>query len=192
MPGALRWRWRACTGRPDRSPSGLCQRLCPAPEAVACRASVRSRPFLPTLARGSRNTPAGLGGYGPARLHHALRPCSDCMNPLTGRALILQLSLRTGFALMALPVTVLGHGLMDAPPQRPAEEMIEHYAGRTLQAANELADLAHAEGDQSSRLRRPLLCDVTALSFTRRAARKPKASMASVMCRYQPCQERIS
>ena len=56
---------------------------------------------------------------------------------------------------MALPVTVLGHGLMDAPPQRPAEEMIEHYAGGTLQAANELADLAHAEGDQRSRLRRP-------------------------------------
>src|SRR3954467_8731932 len=79
---------------------------------------------------------------------------------------------------MALPVTVLGHGLMDAPPQRPAKEMIEHYAGGTLQAANELADLAHAEGDQSSRLRSPLLCDVTALSFTRRAARKPKASMA--------------
>src|SRR3954453_21561599 len=110
---------------------------------------------------------------------------------LPGWALILQLSLRTGFALMPLPVTVLGHGLMDAPPQRPAEQMIEHYAG-ALQAANELADLAHAEGDQSSRLRRPLLCDVTALSFTRRAARNPKASMASVMCRYQPCQERIS
>src|SRR3954453_20809070 len=89
------------------------------------------------------------------------------------RLLVLQLSLRTGFALMPLPVTVLGHGLMDAPPQRPAKEMIEHYAGGTLQAANELADLAHAEGDQSSRLRSPLLCDVTALSFTRRAARKP-------------------
>src|SRR3954465_9408177 len=106
--------------------------------------------------------------------------------------LVLQLSLRIGFALMPLPVTVLGHGLMDAPPQRPAEEMIEHYAGGTLQAAHELADLAHAEGDQRSRLRSPLLCDVTALSFTRRAARKPNASMASVMCRYQPCQERIS
>src|SRR3954453_2089491 len=119
----------------------------------------------------------------------ALRPDYDAAQLW---ALVLQLSLRVGFALMALPVTVLGHGLMDAPPQRPAEEMIEHYAGRTLQAANELADLAHAEGDQRSRLRSPLLCDVTALSFTRRAARKPKASMASVMCRYQPCQERIS
>src|SRR3954466_13828371 len=106
--------------------------------------------------------------------------------------LVLQLRLRVGFALMALPVTVLSHGLMDAPPQRPAEEMIKHDAGGTLQAANELADLAHAEGDQRSRLRSPLLCDGTALSFTRRAARKPKASMASVMCRYQPCQERIS
>src|SRR5215217_3232011 len=57
--------------------------------------------------------------------------------------------------------------------------MIEHYAGGTLQAANELADLAHPEGDQRSRLRRPLLGDVTVLSFTRRAARKPKASMAT-------------
>src|SRR3954470_22627183 len=92
---------------------------------------------------------------------------------LASSPLILQLSLRIGFALMPLPVTVLGHGLMDAPPQRPAEEMIEHYAGVTLQAANELAHLAHAEGDQRSRLRSPLLCDVTALSFTRRAARKP-------------------
>src|SRR3954451_20789123 len=110
----------------------------------------------------------------------------------TGRGLVLQLSLRVGFALMPLPVTVLGHGFMDAPPQRPVKEMIKHDAGGTLQAANELADLAHAEGDQRSRLRSPLLCDVTALSFTRRAARKPKASMASVMCRYQPCQERIS
>src|SRR3954449_500424 len=127
-----------------------------------------------------------LNGAQPA-LHTPLRMAFGLL-----RALVLQLSLRVGFALMALPVTVLGHGLMDAPPQRPAEEMIEHYAGRTLQAANELADLAHAEGDQSSRLRSPLLCDVTALSFTRRAARKPKASMASVMCRYQPCQERIS
>ena len=106
--------------------------------------------------------------------------------------LVLQLSLRTGFALMPLPVTVLSHGLMDAPPQRPAEEMIKHDAGGTLQAANELADLAHAEGDQRSRLRSPLLCDVTALSFTRKAARKPKASLASVICRYQPWQERIS
>src|SRR3954463_7373043 len=118
--------------------------------------------------------------------------CQTFSTGFNSGALVLQLSLRVGFALMALPVTVLGHGLMDAPPQRPAEEMIEHYAGGTLQAANELADLAHAEGDQRSRLRSPLLCDVTALSFTRRAARKPNASMASVMCRDQPCQERIS
>ena len=93
---------------------------------------------------------------------------------------------------MPLPVTVLGHGLMDAPPQRPAEEMIQHYAGGTLQAADEMADLARAEVDQRSRLRRPFLRDVAALSFTRMAARRPKASMASVMCRCQPRQERIS
>ena len=127
-----------------------------------------------------------------ASIRLMLRKLSHTQQNDPGRALILQLSLRTGFALMPLPVTVLGHGLMDAPPERPAEEMIEHYAGGTLQAANELADLAHAEGDQRSRLRRPLLCHVTALSFTRMAARKAKASMASVTCRYQPCRERIS
>ena len=31
--------------------------------------------------------------------------------------LILQLSLRMCFTLMSLPMAVLGHGLMDAPPQ---------------------------------------------------------------------------
>ncbi len=93
---------------------------------------------------------------------------------------------------MPLPVTVLGHGLMDTPPQRPIEQMIEHYAGRMLEAADEMTDLARAEVDQRSRLRRPLLCGVTALSFTRMVARKARASMARVMCRYQPCQERIS
>src|SRR5689334_23921828 len=102
----------------------------------------------------------------PNLLHQKKRP------PVwDGPSLVLQLSLRVGFALMPLPVTVLGYGLMDAPPQRPAEEMIKHDAGGTLQAANELVDLAHAEGDQRSRPRRPLLCDGTALSFTRRAAR---------------------
>src|SRR4051812_20224585 len=94
-------------------------------------------------------------------VHCHVPRCARSPGPLRGISagrqggLVLQLSLRAGFALMALPVTVLGHGLMDAPPQRPAEEMIEHYAGRTLQAANELADLAHAEGDQRSRLRSP-------------------------------------
>ena len=51
------------------------------------------------------------------------------VNTIHAVPLVLQLSLRTGFALMPLPVTVPGHGLMDAPPQRPAEKMIEHYAG---------------------------------------------------------------
>jgi hypothetical protein len=78
-----------------------------------------------------------------------------CLVTLFKRALILQLSLRTGFALMPLPVTALGHGLMDAPPQRPIEEMIEHYAGSMLEAADEMADLARAEVDQRSRPRRP-------------------------------------
>src|SRR3954462_10067727 len=170
------------TARP--SPSAITHALVPYPPRERPSASRSSRslllaPFFP------RPPPCGEPGCWCHRE-------TSCLVEPRAPGLVLQLSLRTGFALMPLPVTVLGHGLMDAPPQRPAEEMIEHYAGRTLQAANELADLAHAEGDQSSRLRSPLLCDVTALSFTRRAARKPKASMASVMCRYQPCQERIS
>ena len=44
-------------------------------------------------------------------------PARDSVLCPAGHRLVLQLSLRTGFALMPLPVTVLGHGLMDAPPQ---------------------------------------------------------------------------
>src|SRR5215208_8228361 len=112
--------------------------------------------------------------------------------PPPGRALILQLGLFISFALVPLPVTDLGHGLMDASPQRPAEEMIEHYAGGALEAADEMADLTCAEVDQRSRLDRPLFRGAAALSFTRMPARKARASMVRVMCRYQPCQERIS
>ena len=96
------------------------------------------------------------------------------------------------FALVPLPVTGFRQGLMDAPPQRPAEEVVEHYAGGALEPADEMADLARAEVDQSPRPGRPPLRGVAALSFTRMPARKAKASMASVTCRYQPCQERIS
>src|SRR3982751_3260142 len=106
---------------------------------------------VPTRTNSSHDPP-----FDPCALPKALQVIARAKDVSHPDTLVLQLSLRVGFALMALPVTVLGHGLMDAPPQRPAEEMIEHYAGRTLQAANELADLAHAEGDQRSRLRRPL------------------------------------
>src|SRR5215217_5281204 len=70
--------------------------------------------------------------------------------------------------------------------------MIEHYAGGALEAADEMADLTRAEVDQRSRLDRPLFRGAAALSFTRMPARKARASMVRVMCRYQPCQERIS
>ena len=96
------------------------------------------------------------------------------------------------FALLPLPVAGLGDGLVDTPPQRPAEEMIEHYACRALEPADETADLARAEVDQRSRLGRPLLRGAAMLSLVRMPARKARASMARMMCRYQPCQERIS
>jgi hypothetical protein len=81
---------------------------------------------------------------------------------------------------------------MYASPEGPREEMVEHYADGTLEAADEMADLACAEIDQRSRLLLPPFPDGAALSFARMPARKAKASMASVMCRYQPCHERIS
>jgi hypothetical protein len=75
--------------------------------------------------------------------------------------------------------------------------MSQHQAGELLQAADEMADFIRAEIDQRSGARCPfLLPTVTAvaaaLSLTRIAARKPSASMARVMWRYQPCRERIS
>jgi hypothetical protein len=42
------------------------------------------------------------------------------------------------FALISPPVTVLGYGLVTAPPQQPAEQMIKHYAGSMLEAADEM------------------------------------------------------
>ncbi len=85
-----------------------------------------------------------------------------------------------------------GDGLVYAPPEGPAEEVLERYAGGALEAADEMADLPHAEIDRRSRALCPPLRGVAALSVTRIPARKLSASMARVMCRYQPCQERIS
>jgi hypothetical protein len=69
--------------------------------------------------------------------------------------------------------------------------MIEGYAGAEQQPADEMADLANAEISDNSGCA-PFLPGVLALSLARRPARKAKASMASVICRYQPCQERLS
>ena len=75
--------------------------------------------------------------------------------------------------------------------------MFEHQAGELLQAADEMADFICAEIDQRSGSGCPFLplavtVAAAALSLTRIAARKASASMARVMCRYQPCRERIS
>ena len=106
--------------------------------------------------------------------------------------LILQLSFEGGFAQTSSPVTCFRYSLMDPAPERPREEMLERDAGRALQAADETADLACAEIDHRSRRRCPLFRGVAALRVTRRPARNASASMARVMCRYQPCQDRIS
>src|SRR5215217_7511080 len=124
-------------------------------------------------------------------LHPVRRGAMALSEKVQGRhhdRLVLQLS----FPRMASPVACFGDGLVDAAPQRPAEEVLEGYAGGELQAADEMADLARAGIDRRSRPLFPLWPDVAALSLTRKAARKAKASMARVMCRYQPCQERIS
>ena len=75
--------------------------------------------------------------------------------------------------------------------------MFERQAGELLQAADEMADFIRAEIDHRSGSGCPFLPPaVTAvaasLSLTRIAARKPSASMARVMWRYQPCRDRIS
>jgi hypothetical protein len=46
---------------------------------------------------------------------------------------------------------------MDPAPERPFEEVLERDAGRELQAADEMADLACAEIDHRSRPRCPLV-----------------------------------
>ena len=69
--------------------------------------------------------------------------------------------------------------------------MIEGYAGDGQQAADEMADLANAETSDNWGCA-PFLPGVLALSLARMPTRKANASMARVMCRYQPCQERIS
>src|SRR3982750_2514603 len=106
--------------------------------------------------------------------------------------LTLQLSFRGGLTQAPSPVTGLRYGLMDPAPERPCEEVVERDAGGELEAADETADLARAEVDHRSRPRCPLLRGVAALSVTRMPARKASASMARVMCRYQPRQERTS
>jgi hypothetical protein len=106
--------------------------------------------------------------------------------------LVLQLRFEGGFAQASLPVTGFRYSLMDPAPERPREEMLERDAGRALQAADETADLACAEIDHRSRPGCPLFGGVAALRVTRRPARNASASMARVMCRYQPCQDRIS
>ena len=111
----------------------------------ATRPSGRAHPQPLGLSRFAQFAPRMLSS--PARFRRGM-PNTLSVGWATQACLVLQLSLRVGFALMPLPMTVLGHGLMDASPQRPAEEMIKHDAGGTLQAAHELADLAHAEGDR--------------------------------------------
>ena len=73
------------------------------------------------------------------------------------RCLVLQLSFHAKFPQMSLPMARLGDGLVDAAPKRPAEEVLEGYAGGELQAADGMADLARAEIDRRSR-RLPPLC----------------------------------
>ena len=106
--------------------------------------------------------------------------------------LILQLSFHASVTLAAPPVACSGDRLVYAPPEGPFEEVVQDEASGASEAADEMADLAGAEVDQREGLLVPLFCRGAALSLTRMPARKARASMASVMCRYHPCHERIS
>lgn len=118
---------------------------------------------------------------------------SACSQGHQGRiCLILQLSFLSDLTQASSPVACFRYGLMNPTPERPCEEVVERDAGGELEAADETTDLACAEVDHRSRPRCPFLRGVAALSVIRMPARKASASMARVMCRYQPCQERTS
>jgi hypothetical protein len=75
--------------------------------------------------------------------------------------------------------------------------VFERLADALLQTADEMADFICAEINQRSGAGHPFLplavaAGAAALSLTRITPRKASASMASVMCRYQPCRDRIS
>jgi hypothetical protein len=72
--------------------------------------------------------------------------------------------------------------------------VFEAQAGELLQAADEMADFICAEIDQRSGAGCPFLplavtAVAAALSLRRITARKASASIARVMCRYQPCRD---
>ena len=61
------------------------------------------------------------------------------------------------------------------------------------EVGEQASDLGDGERDQLlDRLARPLFPPAVRLAWAVVVVRKAWASMASVMCRYQPCQERIS
>src|SRR3954451_1048017 len=125
-------------------------------------------------------------------LPHQARTSASRPPKLAKAELILQLSFLSDLTQASSPVTCFRYGLMNPTPERPLEEVVERDAGGELEAADETTDLACAEVDHRSRPRCPFLRGVAALSVTRMPAGKASASMARVMCRYQPCQERTS
>src|SRR3954465_741092 len=104
--------------------------------------------------------------------------------------LVLQLSLLIDqeFGGLSFPVAGFGDGLMDPTPERPRENEVE--ADAHLEAADEAADLGHAEGtwDECAGSSAPFW----EASSTRIAARKASASIDRVIDRYQPSQLRTS
>src|SRR4051812_10914265 len=98
--------------------SGSTRSLRQTPGQIVCS---ETRTYLVSPTR-LRRSPSDLwGSILNVSLKWILRPEEmRCLRRAWGGvgqpALVLQLSLRIGFALMPLPVTVLSHGLMEAPP----------------------------------------------------------------------------
>src|SRR3954447_4030422 len=165
--------------------------------SVLCSPATRPPPPAPQSGAGDprsvrRAGQSPVSGYehppvgAPA---HAPKPSPTCICP---PLLVLQLSLLIDqeFGGLSLPVAGLGDGLMDPTPERPGENEVEAEANAQLEAGDEAADLGHAEGNWGE-------CAGSSAPFwpassTRIAARKASASIARVMCRYQPCQLRTS
>ena len=87
-------------------------------------------------------------------------------------------------------VAVFGDGLMEAAPEGPLEDVIAAEADGQLEPSDEPADLRHTESNWKKCIRSG--APFSALILTRITARKAKASIDKVMCRYQPCQLRTS
>lgn len=88
---------------------------------------------------------------------------------------------------LSAPVEGLGDGLVRPSPEGPVQHEGWRRRGTAeCQPGDQAADFGHAE--RNEKLADSSCAPFTPFSPARSATRKASASMASVMCRCQPCQ----